>query len=285
MNAYAPPPQNSPDLTPQDLKRIATLLKTDAGIQIPEGKISLVQARLSRRLRTVNLSSYADYCDLVESADGYTEREEMLYALTTNVTKFFREPHHFEDLRKRILPPLLDQARKGKPVRIWSAGCSSGEEPYSIAMTILKSAPAAADWDIRVLATDIDKRVLMKARSGRYHGVPGDLFKKYAADSALNAIDSHEIKLSEAVRSMVTFNQLNLHADWPMRRNFDVIFCRNVVIYFQKEDENKIWSRMSSLLNPGGVIMVGHSERIPLDKISNMSLDGITTYRKSKATQ
>lgn len=285
MNAYAPPPQHSPDLSAQDLKRIATLLKTDAGIQIPEGKISLVQARLSRRLRTVNLSSYSDYCDLIESTDGRAEREEMLYALTTNVTKFFREPHHFDDLSKRILPPLLDRAKKGAPVRIWSAGCSSGEEPYSIAMTILKSAPAAADWDIRVLATDIDKRVLTKARSGRYHGVPGDLFKKYATDSALNKIDENEIELSETVRSLVTFNQLNLHADWPMRKRFDVIFCRNVVIYFQKEDENKIWSRMSSLLNPGGVIMVGHSERIPLDQMSNMSLDGITTYRKSNAKQ
>lgn len=281
MNAFAASSQQGPELGPGELERIARLLQADAGIQLPTGKISLVQARLSRRLRAVKLSSYAEYCNHVESPDGRTEREEMLFALTTNVTKFFREPHHFDDLQKRILPPLIERARKGGAVRLWSAGCSSGEEPYSLAMTILKNAPDAANLDIRVLATDIDKRILAKARAGVYPGVSTDQLSQYAPSGAIEKTPDGGIKVSQTVRSMVTFNQLNLHSDWPMRRHLDVILCRNVVIYFAKSDENKIWSRMVQILNPGGVVMVGHSERIPLDRLPNMSLDGITTYRKA----
>lgn len=279
----APRSVRSAALAPTELARIASILRADAGIEIPEGKASLVEARLTRRLRETGVADYSAYCALLEGPNGAVEREHMLSALTTNVTKFFREGHHFEDLKTRVLPPLLARASKGDTVRFWSAACSSGEEPYSIAMTILAADPRATDYDIRVLATDIDPRMVVAGRRGIYRknsimGVNNAMMSRW-----FDKVDNDRIQIRPALRKMVTFNRLNLHADWPMKRQIDVVFCRNVVIYFDKTHEARLWTRMVASLAPGGHIYVGHSERIPSELRLPVTLDGVTTYRKTSA--
>lgn len=282
MNAVTQ--SSGPTLSAGDLSRIAKLLKRDAGIEIPEGKSSLVQARLSRRLRDTGLTSYADYCTLLEGPNGSHEREHMLSALTTNVTKFFREDHHFKDLRDRLLPPLLEKARAGGSVRLWSAGCSSGEEPYSIAVTLLMLDGRAADYNIRILATDIDPRMVEAGRSGVYKTSSITPFDGRDAKGWFEKVDDMHMRAKPTLQKLVTFNRLNLHSDWPMKRPIDIIFCRNVVIYFDKSDETNLWKRMIGSLSPNGWILVGHSERIPAHPDLPVTLDGITTYRSNSAS-
>ena len=156
-------------LTQADFREIADMLYADARIDMPESKASLVYSRLIKRLRALNLESFSDYCALLrENGGGDGERREMLSGLTTNVTRFFRERHHFEHLASSVLPALLARARRGQRARVWSAGCSSGEEPYSIALTVLQQDPRAVDLDVRVLATDIDPRMIAQGREGLY---------------------------------------------------------------------------------------------------------------------
>lgn len=280
MNAPSPSHSGGPPIGQAELNRIAELLRSDSGIEIPAGKESLVQARLSRRLRALGLASYADYCDYVSSPSGKAERAEMLSALTTNVTKFFREPHHFDDLRHRIASGLITKANSGQTVRIWSAGCSSGEEPYSIAMCLHQLAPEPAQRNIRILGTDIDPHIIAKAKRGTYPAAALNGLDAELRNSFFNPAGHEMITIDPRIRDMVTFNRLNLHSSWPMRQKFDLILCRNVMIYFNKSAENRIWERMVQILNPGGFIMVGHSERIPTEQISDLHLDGVTTYQK-----
>lgn len=155
-------------LTAEDFKTIAQAIYSDAGIHMPESKATLVYSRLARRLRALGLESFRAYCDLIRSQSGADERQKMLAALTTNVTRFFREPHHFEHIRKTALPPLFERARQGECIRIWSAGCSNGQEAYTIALVILSMMPNAADFDIRILASDIDPNVVEEGRVGQY---------------------------------------------------------------------------------------------------------------------
>jgi chemotaxis protein methyltransferase CheR len=155
-------------LRTEDFRAIAAMLHADAGIALPEAKATLVYSRLAKRLRALGLESFREYCALAAGPEGAEERRHMLTALTTNVTRFFREPHHFEHLRTVALPPLLEAARRGGRVRLWSAACSTGQEPFSIALTVLSAMPDAAGFDVKVLATDIDPVVLAEAREGRY---------------------------------------------------------------------------------------------------------------------
>jgi chemotaxis protein methyltransferase CheR len=252
--------------TRADFRRIADLLRADAGIQLNETKAPLVYARLIKRLRALGLQSFRDYCALVSSGAGAEERRRMASALTTNVTRFFREPHHFAHLKALALPPLIRRAREGGRVRIWSAGCSTGEEPYSIALTLLSMMPEAADRDIRILATDIDEDVLAAARHGRYGEtavarIETGLRKRWLA-AAQDERGAPAWAVSAPLRALVAFRELNLTGVWPMRGPFDLIFCRNTVIYFDPQLQSQIWARMAPLLSPGGFLYVGHSERV-----------------------
>jgi len=172
MSAAAPASANVVEgefaFTEADFRKIAAMVHGDAGIHLPDAKATLVYSRLAKRLRALGLSSFRDYCELVTGADGLDERQKMLAALTTNVTRFFREPHHFDHMRERVLPKLIAQARRGGRVRLWSAACSSGQEPYSMAMTLLTAMPDAAQFDIRILATDIDPNMVVDGRRGVY---------------------------------------------------------------------------------------------------------------------
>ncbi len=260
-------------LTEQDFNRISRILHDDSGIHLTAGKAALVYSRLARRLRLLGLSSFREYCSLLSGAEGADERRAMLSALTTNLTRFFREPHHFEHLRSHLVARLKPAAVSGRRVRIWSAGCSTGEEPYSIAMTVLDAIPEAPHLDIRVLATDIDPRVIATAQRGRYASeavaqTPPAMRKRFLEDD-----DS--VVVADEARALVTFRELNLMADWPMRGQFDVIFCRNVAIYFDEQTQSRLWARFADKLADRGVFYAGHSERVSEPRFRS---DGLTTY-------
>jgi chemotaxis protein methyltransferase CheR len=266
----------------EDFNRIAAMLHSDAGIYLPDSKATLVYSRLAKRLRSLGLQSFHDYCELVAGEDGIDERQRMLVSLTTNVTSFFREPHHFDMLRSDILPPLLQAAKAGRRVRIWSAGCSKGHEPYSIAMTVLALMPDAADFDVRILATDIDTDVLEEGRAGRYDQslvASAPQAERRRGFVPLTAADNQILSVTQEMRRLVSFRELNLIGKWPMKGSFDVIFCRNVVIYFDDETQSKIWTRFSSLLVPNGVLFIGHSERLSGPAQALFTNFGTTAYR------
>ena len=257
-------------LTRKDLSEIATMIYSDAGIALNETKASLVYSRLSKRLRQIGLASFKDYCALVSSSGGAAERREMLSFLTTNFTRFFRENHHFEHLRNEVLPGLLARAKAGGRVRIWSAGCSDGQEPYSIALTVLGMAPNAATMDIRILATDIDPKIIAQAKAG--------IYDSQSIETVDAAMRKQWFTQTPEKRWQVS-DQLNLMAQWPFRGPFDVIFCRNVVIYFDEQTQAKIWVRYADLLPPGGHLYIGHSERLSGEGKDRFDNTAITTYR------
>jgi len=266
--------------TEADFRKISAMVHGDAGISLPEAKATLVYSRLAKRLRALGLTSFKDYCALVADAGGLDERQKMLAALTTNVTRFFREPHHFDHLRDKVLPPLLDGVRRGGKVRIWSAACSSGQEPFSIAMTILSLMPEAADKDIKILATDIDPNMVAEGRGGAYaphllEGIPDAYRKRWTSPAG-----DGRVRMSDDLRALITFNELNLIGDWPMKGQFDAIFCRNVAIYFEDDTQARLWSRFAPLNNVNGALYIGHSERIQGPAVSAYKPDGVTTYRR-----
>jgi chemotaxis protein methyltransferase CheR len=269
-------------LTFEDFREIAAMLHDDAGIFLPEGKVTLVYSRLAKRLRALGLESFREYCSLVATSEGIDERKRMLAALTTNVTRFFREPHHFEHLKAKVLPALIDKARAGGRVRIWSAACSTGQEPYSIAVTLLSMMPDAAKYDVRILATDIDPNVVEEARRGLYSEehvgqVPPALRQAWFAPAKATGMKNFQVK--PAVQELITFRELNLIGEWPMKGKFEVIFCRNVVIYFEEKTQIKIWNRFKTLLPIDGRLYIGHSERIA-GTGDSFETDGLTTYRR-----
>ena len=262
--------------------RLAAILHSECGIVLSDSKKSLAVSRLSKRLRQVGASDFSQYCDLLESRSGEAERKEMVCLLTTNVTNFFREAHHFQRLSEEVLPTLLDRARKGERVRMWSAGCSSGQEPYSIAMTVLDAMPDAGRLDLRILATDIDSRMISTGKSGIYR----DLEKAQVTEAQRRSYFSKDAdgtgnwQARDHLRDLITFAELNLIGDWPMKGPFDVIFCRNVVIYFDADTQARLWSRFSKLLAPDGNLFVGHSERVSGPAASQLKLVGTTQYKK-----
>lgn len=265
--------------TAEDFRHIAHTLHAHAGIALSEGKAALVYSRLAKRLRVLGLRSFRDYCALIDGAEGVDERQAMMAALTTNVTRFYREPHHFDHLRDRVMPELAAKARAGGRVRLWSAACSNGQEPYSMAMTVLDVLPEAADLDVRILATDIDPNMVAEGAAGVY---PDDLLAPVPAASRrhFEPVSGAPGRFSAdaALRRLVAFKELNLIGDWPMRGRFDVIFCRNVVIYFDDATQERVWGRFTPILNPGGVLYIGHSERVTGPAAQLLQPAGLTTY-------
>jgi chemotaxis protein methyltransferase CheR len=261
----------------QEFAQIARLAESEAGIILGSGKQSMVQARLSRRLRSLGIPSFAAYCALLNSPGNDEERRAAVNALTTNVTRFFREPHHFDTLREAV-SDLGRKAGGGHRLRIWSAGCASGEEPYSAAMTVAAALPDLARWDARILATDIDTNVIDRARTAVYPAdqaaqIPSDLRRRFVAQ------DEEEMSIVEPAASLVHFRHLNLIGQWPMRGPFDAIFCRNVAIYFDRQVQHDLFRRFAALLTPGGYLFIGHAESLAADRQA-LAPAGRTTYRK-----
>lgn len=265
---------------------IASFAYRTAGLVLARDKAPMVLARIAKRMRALRVESLADYRRLVERQDADDERRELLFTLTTNVTSFMREAHHFEILRARILPGLAARARSGARVRLWSAGCSSGQEPYSIAMEVLTAIPEAAQLDIRILATDIDAHVLDRARTGEYPEAEcetlGTTFRsRFLERCGPSGGAGPRLRMGDAVRSIVRFRELNLIDRWPMQGKFDVVFCRNVLIYFDRETQEAVIDRFAAALQEDGHLFVGHSERIDTERLPLLRPIGTTAYQRS----
>ncbi len=269
--------------TDQDLARLRELIYRHTGIHMAENRRDLIYGRLSRRLRTLGLDSFADYCRLIE--DGHEEElEHFRNAVTTNLTAFFRERHHFEYLADELLPELVRAKGAERRLRFWSAGCSTGEEPYSLAMVLRESLPDFQQWDVRILATDLDSQVLGRAEQGVYEiqnieRVLGPRLKRWFLRGS--GPFQGKARVKPELREMVQFRQLNLMDAWPMKGPFDAIFCRNVLIYFDKETQKRLFERFAALLPMGGNLFIGHSES-PLDLTDRFELIGKSVYRRVK---
>lgn len=262
-------------------KSIADLAYQESGLQLVAEKMSMIQSRLRHRLKAVGVDSFQKYAKFVCSDGGVVERREMISALTTNVSHFFREQHHFDILRNEVLPTKIDALRQGGRLRIWSAGCSNGQEAYSIAMTVLESYPDAAQLDFKILATDIDSKVVEFASEGLYperllSGVNEARLKKFFTARGGEGL----FQASEQIKSKVVFKELNLLSEWPMKQQMDVIFCRNVIIYFDAQTQNSLWPRFRKQLKQDGLLFLGHSERISEAHVSEFESSGPTSYRK-----
>jgi chemotaxis protein methyltransferase CheR len=271
---------NGAELGSTEFAAIAAIMQSDARIHLAAGKVTLVQSRLNRRIRKHGLASFRDYVKLVHA--NAEERRAMVVALTTNHTHFFREGHHFDHLRDTALPWLQRQA-ESKPVRIWSAGCSSGEEVYSIAMTLRGPDRGSAAWldraDVKLLATDLSPIVVESARRAVY---PANAVQPIPAPyrSSWLRTEGADFAVADEVRSMVTARVLNLFEPWPMRQRYDVIFCRNVMIYFDDAAKAELEARFVDLLVPGGYLYIGHSERLIGAAATQMKPAGHTIYVK-----
>ncbi|SLN49110.1 protein-glutamate O-methyltransferase [Roseisalinus antarcticus] len=283
MNTQAVPDVSGEfDFSDAQFKVIAQLAYENFGLDLQPAKRSLVYSRLTRRLRALRLPNFKSYLDLLTGPDGAAEQSEMLSALTTNVTHFFREKHHFDQFRDLILPEAIKSARNGGRVRFWSAGCSAGQEPYSIAMCVLEACPDAARYDIRILATDVDPVILARAKAGLYLSEERDSLPADHKDRMTIAADRPgEFTLVPEVKNLVQFGLLNLVKEWPVRGPFQAIFCRNVAIYFDKLTQARLWSRFAPLLETEGMLFIGHSERISGPAISLFNSTGITSYRRN----
>ena len=246
------------ELTDKQFQRICSLVYDTSGIKLKKGKEALVRARLMKRLRALHMGNITDYFKLIESKSGADELDSLIDVMTTNKTSFFREIEHFNFLRDTILPSL-----NGQRLRFWSAACSSGEEPYSLAMLLQQSLPDIASRDVLILATDISRQMLEKAQKAVY---PEKSIQENAVQPyhrffvKLRNGDHSQVQVIHEVRKLVRLAWLNLLEKWPMRGPFDVVFCRNVMIYFDRLTQQKLIDRFWQLLAPGGYLFVGHSE-------------------------
>lgn len=267
--------------TDGDFAFIRRLVGEQTGINLSDGKREMVYGRLARRLRERGIGSFAEYCKLLEGDDG--EIMHLVNAITTNLTSFFREKHHFEYLRNTLLPELLEHNRHSRRLRIWSAGCSTGEEPYSIAITLKEALPANHGWDVKILATDIDTNVLDRARHGVYaqdsvRSLPPERMQRWFRRGA--GANAGKVQVNPALQELIRFRQLNLMSEpWPMKGRFDVIFCRNVVIYFDKPTQKRLFARYAQMLDARRHLFIGHSETL-FQICDEFELVGNTVYRK-----
>ncbi|HSG90372.1 MAG TPA: protein-glutamate O-methyltransferase CheR [Pseudomonadales bacterium] len=250
-------------MTDRDFAYISELMGRRVGINLTERKRELVYGRLSSRIRTLGLDSFRAYCEVLGGDEEEIAR--CINSLTTNVTRFFREDHHFDFLRTwiRERDAAVDKGHGERSLRIWSAGCSSGEEAYSIAITLLDSGVDLRRWRIELLATDIDTNMLEKARMGIYpRAVMNEMTKPERWFlRGVNGNDG-QVRLKPALRSMVALAPLNLLGDWPDLGVFDLIFCRNVIIYFTAENRLRLLGRFAEHLAVGSHLVLGHSESI-----------------------
>jgi chemotaxis protein methyltransferase CheR len=270
--------------TDHDFARIAAFAHREFGLHLQASKKELVYSRLVKRLRALGLADFDSYCTRLETDAEGQERDAVVTALTTNVTHFFREGHHFDLLANLVVKPNLAALRSGRRLRIWSAGCSAGMEPFSIAMTLLDTLPETDRLNIRILATDIDPAILARAREGRFSAedlrpVPERLRQQFTSAEP----DGH-LRILPRVAQMVRFAELNLMRDWPLRGPFDAIFCRNVAIYFDKPTQARLWQRFAQLLAPDGLLFIGHSERLSGPAEAGFASVGVTSYRKTGRT-
>lgn len=266
-------------MTDQDFSRIQKLAYAYSGIKLSEHKRNMIYGRLARRLRSLSLASFNEYCELIaqENSPEYTP---FINSITTNLTSFFRETHHFDFLTSTVFPALIKANAATRRVRIWSAGCSTGEEPYSIAMVVKKYRPFT-DWDVKILATDLDSNVVEKAKSGMYDADRVERVPEEHARALQLSKDKKLVRIRPEIASLISFKQLNLLQKWPMKGPFDIVFCRNVVIYFDVDTQKVLFDRYAELMSPNGHLFIGHSEN--LHNVSDrFESKGRTIYQRIK---
>ena len=252
--------QGEISLSEREFSRIKNRVYQVAGISLSDAKRTLVISRLSKIVRGLGLPGFDAYVDFLERGGSAQDGQDFVNALTTNLTRFYREDHHFEHLRSHV-GALLAEKPRGSKMRIWSAGCSTGQEPYTIGMDLLGAFPELKRWDFKILATDIDTAVIAKAAGGVY---PENELSGLSSERArpFQRLGDGTIKVPEAVRELVSFKPLNLIGPWPMKGPFDAVFCRNVAIYFDKATQGEMFGRFSKLLAPEAFLYIGHSENL-----------------------
>lgn len=269
------------ELTAQEFDLLRKIVYDQSRIKLADTKVQMLRRRVQRRMGVLGLDSVHAYCDCLRKSDG-KELTRFIDEVTTNLTYFFREKHHFDYLKETVLPAILATARSTR-LRTWSAGCSTGEEPYSLAIVLKEMERQFSGWDARILASDLSFDVLETCRRGIY-----DLsqIEEYTSPQRIkrwfrrsSASSDTSMAIDPSLRQVITFNQLNLFDPWPMKRKFDVIFCRNVMIYFDKPTKEKLVERFADVLLPGGHLFVGHSESI-MGTSDKFTLVHKTTYRK-----
>ncbi|SMQ86233.1 chemotaxis protein methyltransferase CheR [Devosia lucknowensis] len=247
-------------LSEREFARIKARVYSVAGISLSDAKRTLVVSRLSKIVRALRLPNFDAYIDYLERGGTAQDGQDFVNALTTNLTRFYREDHHFDHLRNYVGTLISDRPR-GTRLRIWSAGCSTGQEPYTIGMDLLAAFPDLKRWDFKILATDIDTAVIAKAAGGVY---PENELSGLSTERARRFERGGEgmIRIPDAVRELVSFKPLNLIGQWPMKGPFDAIFCRNVAIYFDKPTQGEVFGRFGKMLAPEGFLYIGHSENV-----------------------
>lgn len=256
-------------LAQDEFTLLRDLVYRQTGISLRDAKLPLLRSRLIRRIRHHGFGSFAQYYDFLTQQDAHgSELQEMINAVTTNKTAFFRESHHFRMLEELLLAPARQLAAEGRApaLRIWSAGCSSGEEPYSIAITLAANLERLARWDVKVLATDIDTRMVEHGRAGVYSRetiaeVPQELVRNYFLSGTGKYADY--VCVQPEIKRLISFARMNLmDSPWPFQGKFDAIFCRNVIIYFDRASQRRLLERYAKMLKPGGLFFAGHSENL-----------------------
>lgn len=281
MNAKTADKEREFEFTTESFNQVRKLVKLITGIVLSDGKQDMVYGRLSRRLRKLSIPDVKSYLQLVQK-DNSDELIHFVNALTTNLTSFFRESHHFEYLKSDIFPALINKNGQTKKIRIWSAGCSTGEEPYSIAMTALDFFSSYQGWDVKIIATDLDSNVVNTGKDGVYplsriDDVSSDYKARWMRRGKGDKSDL--VKMSAELQNMITFKQLNLLEDWPISGPLDIIFCRNVVIYFDKETQKVLFDRYANILNSEAHLLIGHSENM-FNVCHRFKTLGNTIYQK-----
>lgn len=274
-------PGVSPDVYGErDFCAVAQLMREEAGIVLPPGKATLVYSRLAPLVRGSGLVTFSAFIDMIRT--NAAERRKVVCALTTNHTFFFREAHHFDHFTQTLRPRLLELLGEGEAVRLWSAGSSSGEEVFSLALALLGPDRAEgcriAGRDVRILASDIADHALHKAAQGRY-----ERRDSAAIPEALRAnwtTTDTQVQIGSEARGIVQFRRLNLQGQWPMRRPFQAIFCRNVMIYFDQPTKERLVERLARRLVPGGFLYIGHSERVSGPGKALLAPVGPTIYQR-----
>jgi len=265
--------------TRNDFNHLCRLVDRHTGIQLGDGKEDMLYGRLSRRIRKVGLSSFKQYIQLLEGDEDGDEFGEFINAVTTNLTSFFRESHHFDYLKQTLLPELMRKNSASRRIRIWSAGSSTGEEPYSIAMTVAETMPDG--WDVKILATDLDTDVLLHGERGIYDEARVEGLNKAVVQRWFTRTNEHagKVCVKPELQDMIYFRKLNLLQEWPMKGPIDIIFCRNVIIYFDMPTKKKLMDRYANMLVDGGHLFLGHSEA--MNHMSDrFTLDGKSVYTK-----
>lgn len=271
------------EFTAKAFDQIRSLVKSHTGIVLSDGKQDMVYGRLTRRLRALDLPDFESYLKIIKRKN----EEELIHlvnAITTNLTSFYRESHHFDYLKTTVFPALMEKNAETRKIRIWSAGCSTGEEPYSIAITVRDFFPRDEDWDVRIIATDLDSNVVNTGKKGIYpiervKDVATAYKKRWMRRGKGDKADL--VKMDPELQEIITFKQLNLLEGWPIKGPIDIVFCRNVVIYFDKDTQRILFDRFADVMSPRGHLFIGHSENMfnVCDRFESL---GQTIYQRTK---